>query len=105
MNSFDYDFMHSVKSRLRSSFIRDAYWAVAHRDRSDSLRQEVEFYETVLVGFERGDLIFDIGANEGAKTEVFLRLGARVVAVEPDDAGSRTLKERFLEFRIRPRQV
>jgi FkbM family methyltransferase len=97
--------MHSLKLRLKSSFIRDAYWAVAHRERLESLRQEVDFYESVLVGFERGDLIFDIGANEGAKTDVFLRLGARVVAVEPDDACSRTLEERFLEFRIRPRPV
>jgi FkbM family methyltransferase len=32
---------------------------------------------------QRGDLVFDIGANIGAKTEIFLLLGARVVAVEP----------------------
>lgn len=30
-----------------------------------------------------GDLCFDIGANEGQWTRVFLSLGARVVAVEP----------------------
>lgn len=98
-------FMHSIKSRLKSSFIRDAYWSVAHPERLRSLRQEVRFYENVLAGFERGDLIFDIGANEGSKTDVFLRLGARVVAVEPDDACSRSLEERFLELRIRPQPV
>lgn len=97
--------MQSIKSRIKSSFIRDAYWAVAHRERLESRRQEVHFYESVLVGFQRGGLIFDIGANEGAKTEVFLKLGARVVAVEPDDACSRHLAERFLEFRINPRPV
>jgi FkbM family methyltransferase len=32
----------------------------------------------------RGDLVFDIGANLGQKTEVFLDLGARVVALEPN---------------------
>ncbi len=99
------DLMHFLKSRLKSSFIRDAYWAVGHRERLEFLRQEVRFYESVLAGFERGDLIFDIGANVGAKTDVFLRLGARVVAVEPDDACSRRLEERFLEFRISPRPV
>jgi FkbM family methyltransferase len=31
-----------------------------------------------------GDLVFDIGANVGQKTEVFLACGARVVAVEPN---------------------
>ena len=99
------DFMHSLKSRLKSSFIRDAYWAVGHRERLELRRQEVHFYESVLAGFEKGDLIFDIGANEGAKTDVFLRLGARVVAVEPNDACSSSLEERFLEFRIHPRPV
>jgi FkbM family methyltransferase len=97
--------MHSLKLRLKSSFIRDAYWVVAHRERLESMRQEVHFYENVLAGFGRGDLVFDIGANQGAKTDVFLRLGARVVAVEPDVACSRTLEERFLAFRIRPRPV
>jgi FkbM family methyltransferase len=99
------DLMHSLKSRLKSSFIRDAFWAVKHRERLESLRQEVHFYESVLAGFEVGDLIFDIGANEGAKTDVFLRLGARVVAVDPDDFCSRRLEGRFLEFRINPRPV
>jgi FkbM family methyltransferase len=31
-----------------------------------------------------GDLVFDIGANLGQKSEVFLELGARVVGVEPN---------------------
>lgn len=97
--------MHSLKSRLKSSFIRDAYWAAAHRERLRSLRQEVHFYKTVLAGFERGNLIFDIGANAGAKTDVFLRLGARVVAVDPDATCSRMIEERFLKFRLHPRPV
>lgn len=95
----------SLKWRLKSSFIRDAYWTVAHRERLESLRQEVHFYDSVLVGFGRGDLIFDIGANNGAKTDVFLRLGARVVAVEPDETCSRILRDRFLAYRIFPHPV
>ncbi len=31
-----------------------------------------------------GDLVFDVGANVGSRSKVFLTLGARVVAVEPD---------------------
>src|SRR5260370_111300 len=98
-------FMRALKLRLKSSFIRDAYWALWHRERLEFLRHEVHFYASVLAGFERGALIFDIGANEGAKTDVFLRLGARVVAVEPDDTCSTGLEERFLKLRIRPRPV
>ncbi len=41
--------------------------------------------QRLLQGLPRRGLIFDIGANHGAKTDVFLRLGARVVAVDPDE--------------------
>lgn len=97
--------MHSIKSRLKSSFIRDAYWALLHRERLQSLRRELHFYQSVLAGFQRHDLIFDIGANDGAKTDVFLRLGARIVAVEPDETCCRNLKLRFLRFRTQPRPI
>ena len=43
----------------------------------------------------RGDLCFDVGANKGDKTAVFLGLGARVVAVEPQAACAARLRERF----------
>jgi FkbM family methyltransferase len=39
-----------------------------------------------------GDLVFDIGAHVGGRTAAFRRLGARVVAVEPQPALVRTLK-------------
>jgi FkbM family methyltransferase len=41
---------------------------------------------------ERGDLVFDIGAHVGDRIAAFRRLGARVVAVEPQPALVRTLK-------------
>ena len=39
-----------------------------------------------------GDLVFDIGAHVGDRIGAFRRLGARVVAVEPQPALVRTLK-------------
>ncbi|MGB8253295.1 MAG: FkbM family methyltransferase [Anaerolineaceae bacterium] len=42
-----------------------------------------------------GDLVFDIGANVGKLTAVFLALGARVVAVEPQPACVTVLNRRF----------
>ncbi|HET7257775.1 MAG TPA: FkbM family methyltransferase, partial [Xanthobacteraceae bacterium] len=39
-----------------------------------------------------GDLVFDIGAHVGDRCAVFRRLGARVVAVEPQPALIKTLK-------------
>lgn len=44
-------------------------------------------------GFVRpGDLVFDIGAHVGDRVACFRRLGARVVAVEPQPAMARMLK-------------
>jgi FkbM family methyltransferase len=39
-----------------------------------------------------GDLVFDVGAHVGDRVAAFRRLGARVVAVEPQPALVRTLK-------------
>ena len=42
-----------------------------------------------------GDLVFDVGAHVGDRTAAFRRLGARVVAVEPQPALARTLRLLF----------
>jgi len=39
-----------------------------------------------------GDLVFDIGAHVGDRVAAFRRLGARVVAIEPQPALTRTLR-------------
>lgn len=39
------------------------------------------------------DLVFDVGANVGNRTKVFLRLGARVVAFEPQSSCARLLQQ------------
>lgn len=41
------------------------------------------------------DLCFDVGANMGNRTKVFLRLGAVVVAVEPQDKCMSFLRKHF----------
>jgi FkbM family methyltransferase len=41
---------------------------------------------------QRGDLVFDIGAHVGDRVASFRRLGARVVAVEPQPAIAKVLK-------------
>jgi FkbM family methyltransferase len=91
--------------RIRSSYIYDFYWAICDRTIIDNRQKEVEFYRKTLNGFQRGDLVFDIGANQGQKTDVFLRLGARVVAVEPDEASQKILEQRFASYRLRKKAV
>ena len=45
--------------------------------------------------FGPGDLVFDVGANVGSRTEVFLDLGARVIAVEPQRPCQEVLRRLF----------
>lgn len=42
-----------------------------------------------------GDLCFDVGANIGNRTEIFLQLGAKVVAVEPQESCAAILENKF----------
>lgn len=44
---------------------------------------------------QRNSLCFDVGAFRGGRTEIFLQLGARVVAVEPQPAAADSLQRQF----------
>jgi FkbM family methyltransferase len=78
---------------------------IADRRWLDDRSREIAVYRSVLNELREGDLIFDIGANDGFKTDVFLRLGARVVAVDPDSVSKGVLVERFLRYRLSPKPV
>jgi FkbM family methyltransferase len=43
-----------------------------------------------------GDLAFDVGANVGRRAEVFLQLGARVIAVEPQPVCLELLRKKYV---------
>lgn len=42
-----------------------------------------------------GDVCFDVGANNGNRTEIFLGLGAKVIAIEPQPVCIDILKKQF----------
>lgn len=65
--------------------------------RFSPLVRERERNDRALFGaFVRpGTLVFDIGANLGQKTGIFLDLGARVVSVEPNPLCQRELQRRL----------
>ena len=86
--------------RVKGSCLYGLYWRVAGRAVVEDRRREVEFYRTVLSGYRQGDLVFDVGANQGTKTDVFLRLGVRVLAIEPDVLNQRILSERYVRYRL-----
>ena len=55
-------------------------------------KQEVAFYKSFLTSC---NLIFDIGANDGHKTQAFLKISEKVVCCEPDKENFRLLQIRF----------
>ncbi len=55
-------------------------------------RQRRRFYRQFV---PRGGLCFDVGANVGDRTDLFLALGARVVAIEPVAETAAFLRQRF----------
>jgi len=57
-----------------------------------SRKKLIRFYSQFI---NEGDLCFDVGANLGNRTGVFLELGAKVVAVEPQDNCMKKLKKKY----------
>src|SRR5205814_4061017 len=86
--------------RIKASRLYDVYWRVADKRVVNDFSAEIDFYRQYLQGFRSGDLFFDIGANEGYKTKIFLRMGARVVAVDPDEHNQEVLRNSFLTLRF-----
>lgn len=52
----------------------------------------LKFYSRFV---KKDNLCFDIGANYGRRTEIFLKLGARVVTVEPQDTCMKELEKKY----------
>lgn len=86
---------------LHYSWLREYYYRLVHPDLIRKREREERFYRGVLKGLRSGDIIYDVGASYGSKTEVFLRLGARVVAVEPNSAAVEHLKRRFKSANVK----
>ena len=91
--------------RLKTSRINDFYRGVADREWVLARDRQIHFYRSLLPELQPGDLIFDVGANGGLKTDLFLRMGARVIAIEPDETNQSILRERFLKFRLSQKPV
>jgi FkbM family methyltransferase len=65
------------------------------QDSSESLemqRKRQLFYRDFV---SDDDLVFDIGANVGNRTSIFIKLGAKVIAVEPQLKQAKLLEKKF----------
>jgi FkbM family methyltransferase len=92
------DFIENLISRAGLySTARDMYQRCFNRP--EWLRRiRLESFTNQFV--KKGDLVFDVGANEGRYTGMYQRLGARVVAVEPNSELARRIRLRYRPFAI-----
>ena len=59
---------------------------------NELLTSRIAFYSALI---KQGELYFDVGANIGNRISPLLRVGARVVAVEPQKSLARFLRYKF----------
>ena len=89
-----------IKKLLRASglYVYLKYWrkkylpSASQQEEKSHVSEKISFYKQFI---KPGDLCFDVGANIGNRAEVFLVLGAKVVAVEPQTECAQMLRLRF----------
>lgn len=74
---------HNIAIKYNNKFNKDV---IKHK------KKMLKFYSGII---KKNDLVFDVGANMGKRTEVFLELGGKVVAIEPQDLCFKVLRSRF----------
>jgi len=74
--------------KLKKKFLPTQY----DKQQKELYKARLHFYSQFI---KKGDLCFDIGANVGDRTQIFLELGAKVVAVEPQESCCNILEKRF----------
>jgi FkbM family methyltransferase len=74
--------------RIKKRFFPTAY---------DLLQKKIFAERKIFYGqfIAKNDLCFDIGANYGNRTAVFLELGAKVIALEPQEKCFRVLQKKY----------
>lgn len=88
--------LEKLKSLYRATPLYTVRFARLHAGKNEQRTTEDRALREVYSQFvARGDLIFDIGANVGQHTKLFLDLGCEVVAVEPQRNCIAALKRSF----------
>ena len=92
--------MSAIRSILKRIGIYEPLVNVKRKmDRRNYLKQEernsknrFSFYKSFT---KQGDLVFDVGANVGNRAEIFRQLGAKVIAIEPQQSCVDILRNKF----------
>ena len=85
-----------IKSAIQFSIVQ--VFRKLFKQKASDIRSQhdklVKFYSHFV---KKNDLCFDIGANLGNRTEIFLELGARVICVEPQELCLKHLNKKYGE--------
>lgn len=82
-----------IYDRLKFTLFYDFYIAFREPILLKLRSCEIDLYQSL--GLKSGDLVFDVGANQGDKSDIFLRIGTNVVAIDPDARNINVLQKRF----------
>lgn len=83
-----------LKRYLRQTWLYPAkVWIERHRP--SGVRQHQKFLTFYSQFLKPGDLCFDVGANIGNRTEIFVELGAKTICLEPQENCWKHLHQRF----------
>jgi len=82
--------MHYIIKKLKGL----KYLLFQSSEEKESEKKRLAFYGRFI---SNNDLVFDVGANMGNRVKIFLQLGAKVVAVEPQKKCYTFLKRKFGE--------
>jgi FkbM family methyltransferase len=77
---------------LKYSNLFRFYQSLINSSESQQNKKEIGFYRSFLPSCK---LIFDIGANDGHKTQAFLTFAQKIVCCEPDKENFKLLQVRF----------
>lgn len=87
------NFVYRIRCALQLIDLECSSTDVVHDISRQNLWEETSAFYSRLV--KPGDLCFDVGANIGSKTKIFLELGARVVCIEPQPSCVDSLKQQY----------
>ena len=82
----------TIKKELKKVTGKICQFLTHKKKEKELAKKRIKFYQNFI---DPGDLVFDVGAHLGNRVEAFLAIGARVVAVEPQESCSKILRKKF----------
>jgi FkbM family methyltransferase len=77
---------------IQEFIMRIKEFLILENESLEKIKIREKFYKQFV---KEEDIVFDVGANLGNRTEIFLRLGAKVIAVEPNPKLVRKLVNKY----------